>query len=446
MRKVYIAFISLCLTAPALHAQEITRLTLQECMDYAAKHNYANKNAQLDILIQQTQNNQVLANAYPHVNGKADLTHFPKPQSSFIDAGTFTGGPSFIAPVPFTIPYTASASVSASMPLFDGSLLVAVKARNTVLDLVRQSGKVTDQTLRYNVMKAYNSLVIAYRQYDILKNSLEYARSLEHDVQVTREAGFAEKIDVDRTTVQVNNLASDSIRIGNMLVLTEQVLKFQMGMDINTRIMLTDTNVEAHRASAASLLAREGSYEKVPEYILVNTQLRLNEYNLQRYKLSGLPSLSAFGAIGANYGSAKFSEMTKFNKYKDYSTVGLMLNVPIFNGFMRTNQVKEAQLNIEKSKNNIENLKMVIDFQSAQARSSLKNALIQVQTELRNLDLSNEVLDLSRRKYKAGVGSNLEVTQAQTDLLRSQSNYFTSLLDIVNAEADLKKALGELSE
>ena len=60
------------------------------------------------------------------------------------------------------------------------------------------------------------------------------------------------------------------------------------------------------------------------------------------------------------------------------------------------------------------------------------------------MDLANDVLDLAQKKYKAGVGSNLEVTQAQTDLLRSQNNYFSALLDIINAEADLKKALGLL--
>ena len=118
--------------------------------------------------------------------------------------------------------------------------------------------------------------------------------------------------------------------------------------------------------------------------------------------------------------------------------------MPIFNGLLRQNQVKEARINVEKSKNNIEYIKQTIDFQAASSRTTMKNAMLQVQSQHRNLDLSNDVLDLAQRKYKAGVGSNLEVTQAQTDQLRAQTNYFSALLDLINSEADLKKALGLL--
>ena len=116
--------------------------------------------------------------------------------------------------------------------------------------------------------------------------------------------------------------------------------------------------------------------------------------------------------------------------------------MPIFNGFLRANQVTEARLNIEKSKNDIENIKQTIDFQTATSRTTLRNAVLQVQSQRRNMELSDDVLDLARRKYKAGVGSNVEVTQAQTDQLRAQTGYFNALLDLINAEADLKKALG----
>src|SRR6185437_9269396 len=126
------------------------------------------------------------------------------------------------------------------------------------------------------------------------------------------------------------------------------------------------------------------------------------------------------------------------------SLVGIQLNVPIFNGLQRTNQVREAKLNIEKVNNSIENEKLTIDFQSAQARTTLHNSILQAQSQNRNLALANDVLDLAQKKYKAGVGSNLEVTQAQTDQLTAQNNYFSALLDVINAEADLKKALGLL--
>jgi len=202
--------------------------------------------------------------------------------------------------------------------------------------------------------------------------------------------------------------------------------------------------VEQRRHAALDLLEQQENYDRIPEYNVVNTALKLNEYNLKRYQLTALPSLSAFGAMGVNYGSDKFSDMGKFNDYLFNSTIGIQLNMPIFNGALRVNQVREAKLNIEKSRNTIENVKLSIDFQVQTSRTSLKNAILQVQSQRRNMELANDVLDLAQKKYKAGVGSNLEVTQAQTDQLRAQTNYFSALLDVINAEADLKKSLGQL--
>ena len=450
MTRIYCTLISILFATTVLKAQKATPLSLQECMDYAMKHNYSIKNAALDVLIQEAQNNQTVAASYPHINGKADFNYFNVPQRSFIDASTFStsGSPSAppgtIVPISFTVPFAADAGITTSQLLFDGSVFVALKARKTVMEFSRLNGKVTEETIRYNVLKAYNALVIAYRQYEIIKSSLVYARSLEHDIMVTQENGFAEKIDAERTSVQVNNLATDSIRIGSMLNVSEQMLKYQIGMDINTPIVLTDTVVEQRKQDAQALLAEEKNYDRVPEYNLMTTALKLTEFNLRRYKLAALPTLSGFWAYGTNYGSGKFNDLLLFNKYWSNSTLGLQLNVPIFNGFMRANQVTEAKLNIEKSRNNIENMKQTIDFQASVSRISLKNAVLQVQSQRRNLDLASDVLDLARRKYKAGVGSNLEVTTAQTDQLRAQTNYFSALLDVVNAEADLKKALGLL--
>ena len=89
-------------------------------------------------------------------------------------------------------------------------------------------------------------------------------------------------------------------------------------------------------------------------------------------------------------------------------------------------------------------MKQTIDFHAAQSKTALKNAILEAQSQRSNMELSADVLDLAQKKYKAGVGSNLEVNQAQTDHLQAQNNYFSALLDVINAEADLKKALGLL--
>lgn len=423
---------------------EILELSLEDAMKYAVRNNYSAKNARLDILNQKAVNDEVRGLALPNISAKGEFNDYINPVQSFVPA-EFVGGPSgtFIA-VPFTPKFTATASATGSQVLFDGSVMVALQARNTLMTLYEQSAQLTEQQIRYNIQKAYYSLVIAKRQQSILNESMAYIRNMANDLQVIYDNGLIEKIELDRTKVQVNNLASDSIRISNMITISEQLLKFQIGIKNQQQIILTDTSLDEQIADARFLLLEKMEYRDRMDYNLLQTQLKLNEYDLKRHKLSALPSLGAFGTAAYTYSTNTFEDIFK-NRYIFYSLVGLQLNVPIFDGLQRHNRVKQAKIAIEKTKNSIENLELNIDFQKNSATTQLKNAIITMNSEERNLQLAKSVLDLAQAKYKAGVGSNMEVSQAQTEMLSAQNNYFQSMLDVVNAQADLKQAIGEFS-
>ncbi|HTN46200.1 MAG TPA: TolC family protein [Flavipsychrobacter sp.] len=437
------SFIALSLSAGFFNASaqdQTVNISLKDALDYTAKNNIQIKNSKLDVLIQIAKNAQVTAAAYPKLNGSAQFMDYIDPMKALIP-GDFVGQPGTFIPVQFSPKYSSNANINASQILFDGSVVVALQARKTVVELAEQAGKLTEVEIKYNVQKAYYSLAIAHRQFDILKSSISFARTMAGELSVMKDEGFVEKIDVDRANVQVNNLVSDSLRTANLLEVSEQLLKYQMGMDIKTPIRLVDTNMNEYVLQANSIIREETDYDNRYDYLLSKTQLKGNEFNLKRYKLAALPSLVANGSMGYNYGSNYFNEMFK-SKYIWSSYVALQLNVPIFNGFQRTNQVRETKLDILKSKNNIEFKKQSIDFETSTARATLKNNLLQFENEKRNLELANSVLELARIKYKEGVGSSLEVTQAQTEFLRAQGNYFNTMLNIITSEADLQKALG----
>lgn len=456
MRKSITMLAITAMSTAGVYAQQPQKLSLQDCIDYAVKNSYAMKNAHLDVMLQQEQVKLTTAAAMPHVNAKADWNHFIDPQYSYFSARAFAFGvpdsilnlipKDQVSKLPFTIPFTINTSATVSQTLFDGSLVVALQARNTVMEMARENEKVTTETIKYNVYKAYSALAIAYKQFNILSNTLRLSREMQSDLIKTREAGFAEKIDVDRFSVQINNLASDSMRISNLLTVSEQMLKYSIGMNINTPIVLTDTAIDSKSSEALKLISTNLDYSELPEYNALLIGLKLTQFDVRRYKLSALPTLSGFYSYGFNTGQYTGTKVFNFDSstYKKYSMVGLSLNVPIFNGFARQHQVRAARLSMEKMENNIENMKLSLDFQTATSRTSLRNAMLQVQSQKRNMELAQSVLDLAQKKYKEGVGSNLEVTTAQTDLLRSQNSYFSTLLDMINAEADLKRALGML--
>ena len=447
---------ALALVLPAIAraepvSQDVIQLSLQDCINYALRHSDTIKNARLNIRRQDVQNNQIKALALPRINGTGQLSYYPYQQQTLVPASIFgrdsiTGQfPEGYRSVPFTPRWGANVGLSGSQPLFDGTLLVALKARRTIMEVARQAAKLTEEGVKYEVQRAYYAIVIGQEQYRNINTFLSTARDVSHDLEVMYNTGFAEKIDVDRSSVQVTNLETDSIRTAALLETGMQALKYTIGMDIDQPIALTDTSLTENLRTAAELLTDQLEYTRVTRYNLVTTSLQLDEAQLRRYQLAAYPTLSFFANTGYNYGSNNFSDLTRLRQnYLFSNLIGIQLNVPIFNGFLRTNQVREARINIEKTKNNIHLLKLALDFQAAQSQTTLRNSLLAAEKQRRNVALSSTVLDLARRKFKAGVGSNLEVNQAQTDLLLSQNNYFSALLDVVNAQADVQRALGEL--
>lgn len=440
-RYIYRLSLMMVLLPGVLQAQEPMALSLEDAMNYAVKNNVKVKNAELDMLIQQAVNAEVTGLALPNIKATGEFMDYINPIQSFVP-GEFIGQPGKFVAVPFTPKFTNTASVTGSQLLFDGSVLVALQARNAILKLTEQNKQLTEEEIRYNVQKAYYSFVVAQRQYGILKDALASARSMARDVQGLYNEGFIEKIEIDRTTVQINNLATDSLRIGNLIQVSEQLLKYQMGMSIDQPVVLTDTSVENKLNDAQDLLNTQLSYTNRTEFNLLQSQLKLNEYDLKRHKLSAVPSLAAFGTAAYNYATNDFNDLFG-EQYIFYSLVGLRLNVPIFDGLQRRNRVKQAKFAVEKTMNNIELAQLSFDFEEKTAKTTLRNNLLMLQSQDRNLELARSVVDLAQRKYKEGVGSNMEVTQAQTELLNAQNNYFQAMLDVITAKSDLQKALGQ---
>jgi outer membrane protein len=422
--------------------QEPRLLSLEDAKNYAVKNNATARNARLDVLIQKAKNAEITGLAIPNLSSQGQFVDYLNPMKSFVP-GEFIGQPGKFVPVQFTPKYSVSASGTASQILFDGSVMVALQAKKAILKIYDENAKLTEEDVRYNVQKAYYGLVIVHKQFDILKEVIGKARKITKDAHVVYETGFTEKIDVDRADVALNNFVADSIRIGGLVTLTEQLLKFSMGMDIDQAIVLTDTS-SAQTMADAGLLSQPKDYNSRTEYSMLQTQLKLNQYDLKRHRLSGLPSLATFISAGYNFATNSYDDLWYMNQYYQFNSYwGLNLRLPLFDGGQRFNRVKQAKINVEKTNNSIENLKLAIDFQVEQSRTSYKNSLLAMENQKRNLDLANSVLDLSDKKYKAGVGSNIELTLAQTDMLQAQTNYFNAMLDVVNAKSDLQKALGQ---
>ncbi|MFA6151464.1 MAG: TolC family protein [Chitinophagaceae bacterium] len=442
-RLLSLLFLSVSILPFSSNAQEVMSLSLSECVDYALKNSAAAKNASIDVELQKAQNNEVTGRALPQISGEGKYTQFFDVQQQFLPSQFAGLPPGDFVPLGFSPKLSSIGQLNASQLLFNGSVIVALQARKTLMELARYSASMKIEDIRYNIQKAYFGLIIAHRQFDLMNNSLELLRNTTRDLQITFENGMIEKLEVNRMEVQLSNLQADSLGLANMIDVSERMLKYTMGMDLNIPIKLTDDGMLENLEAANALILQDVQYENRLGFQLASTSLRLQEYDLKRYRYEGLPTLAAFGSIGYNRAADKFDDL--INKpYPGFSLVGLQLNVPIFDGFQRRSRVRSAKLKVQKAENDLENTKLGIDFQTKSARATLTNSLQTIESRKRTMDLANSVLDLSKKKYKAGVGSNQDVVLAQSDYLQAQNNYFAALQSVINAQADLQKSLGLL--
>lgn len=431
------------LSISGLYAQDssIHQFSVQEAVAYAKKNSVAVRNALLDVQIQRQTNKEITAAAYPQINGQFTINDYLDIPTSLLPA-EITGGPAgTYVPVKFGTKYSATGAIDASQLLFDGQVFIGLQARSASMELANKQVEVTAEMINVNVQKIYYQLVVGKKQLSTISANIERFGKLLADTKIIYENGFAEKLDVDKVNVQLSNLLTERLKVQNQLEAGNAALKFLMNMPQKEELILTDTL--SNEVLTKNILDNSYSYEDRKEFQLLTTSQKLLKFNIKRYQLSYLPTVSLFG----NY--SKNAQRTKFDFLKDgswftTSLIGLRINVPIFDGFAKRSQVNKARLEYEKTSNNLEQLKASIDNDVAQSTINITNALVTVNSQQQNMELAEEVYNSTKLKYEQGLGSNQEIYTAQTELKTAQNNYYSALYDAIIAKIDYQKATGKL--
>jgi outer membrane protein len=449
MYRIPWAFIALFLLSIfRLSAQSESKknFSLQESLQFALEHSASIKNADLDIQIAQKRIKETKGTGLPQVSLSGDVTYFLEFPTSIIPASIFNP----LAPTDqyvafqFGLPMSSKAGFDVSQLLFSGEFLVGLQAAKSYAELSRRNKERTEQEVLQQVSKSYYLVLINQERVGLLDANIQRLEKILKDTKALNEQGFVEKLDVDRLSVSLSNLKIEKQKMQNFVEISLYLLKFQMGYPVGEPIQLTDKlNESLARASIAS----EGSFEKRPEYKLLQMQQKLYELDLRRHRAAYLPTLVAFGNFAyqgyrADFGDIFFQPLTK--RFYPQSLVGLQLNVPIFKGLSQHARVEQAQLAMQKSSNDMANFKNAVALEVFNSQSSLNNSLKTLDEQKKNVDLATEVARVTRIKYEQGVGSNLEVVTAETELKNAQTNYLSTLYDALVARTDLEKANGTL--
>lgn len=485
--KLLIALLGVCWFG-LLHAQNA--FTLKEAQDFAVKNQMNTLNAQVDYDYAVAQKNQVRGIGLPQITASVDYrinqrtvfqslinkqlddafekfqnenpgfpirrtffdslsmgasTFFqtennmynglPDPLKNLVKSQNSSGGFSSLIGTTFNAKSQTTLNLSVSQILFSSDYLVALQTSQVFLGLAKQNITMAEIQVKLAVAKAYYNVLVSRERAKLLQINIEKLKKLLDDSRAYQQEGFVENIDVMRLEVNYNNLVTENKKVQNLLTLGEAALKFSMGYDILSPISLKDSiqNIESPE------LAQPGksNFKNRIEYNLLESQLKMNELNLKRYQYSPLPTVAAYGQNGWNqYGSDKY--------FYRQTVFGVNMNIPIFSGGQKKYYTQMAKLSIQKTKNNLKNAESGFDMEFNAAVVAYNNAIETLLSQKKNMMLADEVFKVSQVKYQNGVGSNLELVNAQQSLRESQANYIEALYNFYTAKIDLDKAQGNI--
>lgn len=482
IKKIFFVALTALVFQAQAQVAETKGYSLKEAVDYAVQNNNSMKNARIGEDQAKARNWEIITTGLPQLSASVDYNYYfktpvvPALSKFFSDTTSSTykvfnylaqGDPniqnilyqSAVASrdqkISFVLPHSLTGGLQASQLVFDSRYFFGIKATKDLMKTSRLSTQLSEQDVRYNVTKAYYQAQSAKEANALLQSNLELVSKLVKDTRAVYKQGLIEELDVNRLELIEANLQSQINMQNQLAELALNNLKYQMGLALNDNVVLTDNLDELKGNLTLDAGVKFDASQRV-EYELLNTAIRLKGYDMAQKRSGYYPSMVAFLSYGWTAQTDKFSDIFKTTKttYPDgyvqknspwYSQglVGFSLKLPIFDSGMKMAQVKQAKLEQQKSINDLENFKNAADLQFRAAQTTYNTALAEEVNSKRALDLSEKIFKKNQAKFQQGVGSSFELTQSETEYTTNQLKHIQSVLNLLNAKADLDKALGK---
>lgn len=445
--KKYILLLALVgLSASQLAAQQLVELKLADALTYALENNPSAKNARLELLISKATIKETTARGLPQVNGAYNLDYNPKIPVVFLPNQPPFGDPSIpsdVIPARFGVSYSSGLGVTVSQMIFDGSFFVGLRAAKTLLDLTNKDLKKAEIDVVENVKKAYFGVLVNQQRIRLAEANLSRIDTLLKETTALLEAGFVEKLDVSRVQVQRNNSYTQVQRSQTGLDISKQILKLQLGMPMEYEIALSESLEELSPKEETLELLGETGAERI-ELEQISTQLTLVGLDLKNNMSQYMPKIDFIGNARRSGAGNELDRVFNKSNWFGSSLVGVNMSIPIFDGFGKAARIQKNRVQINQIENQRTFLKESFKNELYTAKANLRNDLKLLEVQEENLQLATEVYQIARIKYKEGVGSNLEVVEADAALIQAEINYLGAIYDGLISKINLEKALGLL--
>ena len=416
------------------------KLTLKEAQDYALLNNKMVMAAKSDVLASRAAIWETISAALPQVNASGSFADNLKLMTTLLP-GEFFGQPGVKIPVTFGSQFNSSASVQASLLLFNAPLYISIETTKLAKKLSEENLEKSELDTKESVASAYYLILVSEKSLQILKQNIDNLNETLESTKAMYSAGMAEQTDVDQMISNVSMVEISRSSLERTIELNYNLLRFQLGVEAGTSIILTETlGSFIEKVNIEALLSQEFDHTQNVNYRMIAGQEQMSELMLKTQKAAILPIVSGYYNYGTNGMGDKVSDLQWFQN----SMAGVQLSLPILASGQRYAKIKKAQFNLEKAKNTREMITEQLLIQEKQLRYNLINANLQYKSQKENIEVSKRVYNSMENKFRQGMASSLELTQANSQYLQAENNYVSALMNLLQTKLALDKLLNNM--
>jgi outer membrane protein TolC len=436
MKKIYLLIIInlTCCLPKVVFAQSATDtvVTLKQCIGFALRNQPVLRQAEIDEQINERNIRISLADWLPQLNSSNEYLHY------FKGSPVTSANPAVVSP----INEYSSLGLQASQVIYNSDVLLAAKSAKYSRLYYKQNTVSSQINVVSDVSKAFFDVLLSEKQLDILNEDIiRLQRSLK-DAYNRYQAGIVDKTDYKQATILLNNSIATRKQTQEAIKSKTAYLKQIMGIGADKNLLLSYDST--HYVNETSIDTNQQlNYNNRIEYQLLQTSKSLQNLNVQYYRWSFLPSVSAVGAYDLIYLNTKFSNLYNNNYPSVYA--GLTLSFPIFTGTKRLQNLSKAKLQVDRADLDIVNSQNTINTEYVQALADYKSNYTNWQLLDQNVSLAKDVYKVVSLQYREGVKTYLDVIVAQSDLRTAELNYYNALFQVLSSKIDFEKALGILT-
>lgn len=418
-------FITLFFASQAVSGEN-KPLSLEECISISLEKHPSIKASQKDVTVADEQYKEARSSYYPKVSIDASYTRSETKALSFIQGES----------------ETYSAFLKADQKIYDfGRTGGSVDAARSSVNAKEWDLSRTKLETVYNVKESFYNVFKATGIIKVQEASVFQAESHLRQARGFYEAGAKAKFDVTKAEVELNQAQLELIKARNSFSTALAALKTRMGVEQGYPL-----EIDASQPKAPHGISLEDSVgealKRRPEIQNIEAKIRSGEAILRASRGGYYPSLAASASYGYYdqypLGSGDDLFLDKNRRWN----VGLSLNIPLFEGFVTQGKVSESVASIDVLKAQKEALSNNITLEVTQAYLELQNSEALINVAESGLNKARESLDLANGRYEAGVGTIIEVTDAQTTYAKAETDLVNAKYDLAIARARLQKAAG----